>query len=220
MPSIVQVTNLNGFIKGVNTLIVKKKKVKAKKKVSTKKAKVKKGKEEIVRVSPFNKGDLVWVNRGMSFSKSTITKCIKPGKSERAWSYITEFGTIEEGYLYPASIFSMMATDANRMKVASMNDSLNNTFDGTAIILEIYRVGQKRPWAYYVIPDPAVIQKTINWNIKSSVYGYAQNKSATIYIKPVSEITLKLIPISSSAHEILTYLGLHIYNRKWLKTNE
>jgi hypothetical protein len=40
---------------------------------------------------------------------------------------------------------------------------------------------------------------------------------AVLYVRPVKEIDMKLLPISSAPQEILTYLGLHIYNRKWKK---
>lgn len=214
--------NINNFVGTLATLKKKVKGKKAKKVVTKKKTKTKKEiKIEPVRESPFSKGDSVWLVRsGGSWVKTTISKCVKPDEYNKEWTYITsEHGTWGETSFYPVSIFSMMASDANRIKEANFSEALNYTFDGNAVILEVYRTGQKRPWAYYVIPDRSVLHKKIEWKGKSNPYGYSDHRNAIIYTKPVKEISLRLTPISSAPQEILTYLGLHIYNRKWLKND-
>jgi hypothetical protein len=197
----------------------KAKKAKKAKAVKKKKPAAKK-KDKVVeppRPSPFALHDEVWVNTGYNgWSKTKITKTIKPSGGAKQWTYevgLATVGHILERNLLPAKIFTMMATDAIRMKDADFTLSLNTTFEATARILAVYRHSQKRPWAYYVIPDPDVLYKDYKWVAK--VYGYNQNMQDILYVRPVKDIDLKLMPVSSAPQEILTYLGLHIYNRKW-----
>jgi len=198
-----------------------KKKPKAKKKVKAKvKAKKPAAKKEKVidppRLSPFTKGDEVWVNRGhLGHIKSKITKCIRPTGGDRVWRYETELVgmQVEESLLLPSQIFTMIATDVVRLREAEFTDVLNNTFEAETRILGVYRLNQKKPWAYYVIPDPEVLYKSTHWVSKQYVYN--QPMEAILYVRPTKDIDLKLIPVSSAPQEILTYLGLHIYNRKW-----
>ena len=201
---------------------LKKKKTKAKKKIKAKKSQpaIKKVKKPVepTRVSPLCVGDEVWLHFGSTYNKTTITECIRPTKSDgnKEWFYKTALSkhTIQnEQSLIPAKLFSMMATDAVKMKQAGFNEALNNTFDSEALILEVYRSGQKRPWAYYVIPDKTIIWKEQTWNHK--LYGENYPVSGTLFVKPAKELTMTFLPISSAPQEILTYLGLNIYNKQW-----
>lgn len=193
-----------------------KKKTPAKKKVKAK------AKPKVVRPSPFKVGDEVWYEKGYSWIKGKIIKCIKPSASENAWSYSFDkddsFTAHTEDKVLPASMFNLMAADAVRMKWAEFYSVLNQTFDANARILAVYRQGQKKPWAYYVIPDWDSIIKLESWTYKS--YGYDSKHSAFLHIQPAAQIELKFMPISSAPQEILTYLGLHIYNRKWKREVE
>jgi hypothetical protein len=196
----------------------KTKKVKAKAKKKATKKVAKKEAPEVVRPSPFEKGDEVWFNRGnMGWQKTKITKCNKPERYRKEWRYDIMIGTtlvqLDEDQLLPAKIFTLMATDVIRLKDATFTTVLNDTFDEEIRILAAYRAGHSRPWAYYVIPDETVLYKTVKWTYKQ--YSYQQNGEAVVYVRPVKDIKLQLTPISSAPQEILTYLGNRIYNRKW-----
>jgi hypothetical protein len=192
-------------------------------KIKTKKKPAKKKDKPIAdppRPSPFSVGEEVWVLRSREYVKATILKCIKPGDGFKEWHYVSDKEAYEvpESSLYPAKIFTLIANDVSKMKTSSLASELNNTFDAKAIILEVYRTGQKKPWAYYVIPDPELLYKYVTW--KYSQFGFDSDYSAYLYVRPTKNISLRLTPISSAPQEILTYLGLHIYNRKWIKDKE
>lgn len=219
---------VNNFITAVTAANKKKKKkvkvVKAVKKPAKKVKKAKKVKPvEPVRPSPFKVGDEVWVNRGNEYVKGKITKCIPPRKTYKQihWRYsTTEKMTDEydECQVFPVSIFGMIATDATKMKVSPIGDTLNKIFDADVVILAVYRQGQKRPWCYYVLPDNSTLFHVKKH--KSNPYGYSSyiiDTETKIYKVPAEAVKVRLLPISSAPQEILTYLGVHIYSRKWIK---
>lgn len=221
-----------GMFNFVSEMEKLKKKIKAKKaklKKATKKPvaskkKVKKIKVKLpvepVRSSPFSIGDEVWLRRSTdTWVKTKIMGCIKPPVGQKTWRYRTAAEeTWDESDFLPVSIFSLMATDAVRMKTAVFTKSLNDTFDADVLILAVYRTGQKKPWAYYVIPDTCVLYTLVKWT-KKNYYG-VEDHSAKLYIGPVKQLNVKFTPVSSAPQEILTYLGLHVYNRQWTKENQ
>lgn len=197
--------------------------VKSKKKKTVKKV-VKKKKKKVeppVRQSPFEVGDKIWVYTNDKWVLTTVTLKRPPDskKGEICWVYNTSDvtnGDITEERILPDKIFTLNANDAIMMKEAEFAEALNRTFDEKIFILAVYRKGQKRPWAYYIIPDRKLIWKEQKYIHKPYPY-YEVDQIATIYAKPAANMTLHLMPISSAPQEILTYLGLHIYNRKWVR---
>jgi hypothetical protein len=199
----------------------------AKKKPRKKSAKKKVVKEKVikpppppVRESPFKLHDVVWRPKGnypgVEWIKGKILKCQRPTKEDKRWNYTFEDGNdFEESQLFPLSIFHMIATDAVKLRKAPFETELNNVFDGTANIFAVYRTGQKRPWAYYVFPKGYLntLCKQAEWT--NPVYGGAER--GYVHLVPAEKLELKLLPISSHPREILTYLGLHVYSRLWMK---
>ncbi len=213
-------------VKAIMNMVIKKKKKTTKpKKAAVKKAKAKKVKPVIdIRHSPFKVGDDIWYERTTdTWIKGVITKCVKPDLIEgyKHWSY--EINKDESNHIYeecqifPASIFKLIAIDVTRLRKAEFTDSLNAAFDAEALILAAYRVGQKRPWCYYVIPDLDSIMKVEHWKVNKwgGDYGYSKR----LYQYPVEHLK-GYFPVSSAPQEILTYLGLHLYNRKWKKDDQ
>lgn len=203
---------------------------KTKKKVKGTVIKKKKAKKKIeptspLRPNPLKLGDKVWTNNdyGDKYSLQEIVKCTPPRRTygEYLWTYNTKDGSVgtEESFI-PDKFFTLNANDVSHLKKAEFEDALNKTFDEKVLILAVYRKGQKRPWAYYVIPDKSLIWKEITheyWPYGQSVGYNSQTKVSTVFIKPIEQMTLRLIPISGAPQEILTYLGLHVYNRKWVR---
>lgn len=217
-----KMTDEEGFIKAIGNLVKKKpakKKAKAKVKAKPKaKVKAKKKVEPPVRTGPFEVGDKVWYLRAAAWLPGTIKKCISPkilGKEEQAWAYEIEetSGQVTEDDILPAGIFMLLATDVVRMREAPFASPLNAVFDENVFILGAYRKGQQRPWAYYVFPDLEEIKKEEVWFYTD--YGSKYDNHGVLYVRPAKDISMRLKPISSAPQEILTYLGLHVYNRKW-----
>lgn len=197
-------------------MIIKVKKTKAKKKI---KKKVKKKVVPIpVRESPFVIGDQVWVSDGMVYSSATITGCKKPTGGDQVWDYDLSDGAHYREYsLLPAKLFHLNATDANRIKIAPFQDKLNDSFGGEAMIFQVFRKGQKRPWCYYVLPDGfSRIFHTIKWKEKN-YYSSNTEREGVAHCTTAAKLNIRLLPISSAPREILTYLGLHVYSRLWTK---
>lgn len=198
------------------TKVVKKAKKTTKKKVVKKAVKPP---APPVRLSPFKLGDEVWRPKGnyanSDWVKGKILKCSEP-KKEEPWTYsFTDGNEFDEGDLISQKVFHMIATDAIRLKTASFVDSLNNVFDGKASAFGVYRSGQKRPWAYYVFPGgwQETLCKYTTWT--DSTYG--GQETAHLWKTTAEECNVKLLPISSHPREILTYLGIHVYSRLWMK---
>lgn len=198
-----------------------KKKTKKTKKVPIKKA-VKK-QAVPVRPSPFEIGDRIWTPvTGEQTCPGVIKKKIAPSKSQGGlvWKYhvlndgmeASDLRCYEESELFPAAIFTLIATDAVRMKRAIFEDKLNAVFEAQAIILAVYRQGQKKPWAYYVIPDESLL--FVN-KVTKGFWGV--DHIVKLQKTLASKVFLRLIPVSSAPQEILTYLGLYVYNRKWVR---
>jgi len=194
----------------------KKPKKPAKKKVVKKK--VVKPPPSPVRESPFKLSDVVWRPKGsylnLDWVKGKIIKCAHPTKDDKRWNYTFEDGTeFEEAEIFPLNVFHMIATDAVRLHKACFETELNAAFDGTANIFAVYRGGQKRPWAYYVFPKGylATLCKQEEW---TGAYGAEKGH---LHPVPAEKLELRLLPISSHPREILTYLGLHVYSRMWMK---
>lgn len=189
-------------------------------KVKPKKKKAKKKVKAVVptRPAPFEIGDEVWAESptGKDWGLTTIVKRRRASKISEEWVFSTaKDNEHTESQLLPIKVFRMIANDAVRLKRAPFEDELNKAFGGEAIILGVIRQGQKRPWAYYVIPEPAKI-----WSIYKTTtegaWGLKQDHEAKLYICPAKKLQLQLLPISTVAKEILTYLGLHIYTRRWV----
>jgi hypothetical protein len=210
-------------VKEVVTISLKKEAKKKKGPVIKKKAKKKK---KVVgttplRPSPLKIGDKVWVEIGDKWLLAEITLTRPPTrvKKEIVWMYkvsITD-DLFTEDELIPDKIFTLNANDAVYMKEAEFAAALNKTFDEKVVILAVFRKGQKRPWAYYVIPNRDIYLKEQKHVFKPYGNGYEQEYTDIVYIKPAEQMTLKLIPVSGAPQEILTYLGLHVYNRKWVR---
>lgn len=193
------------------TKTMKKTKKATKKKAVAKKKSVKK---TPTRPSPFKLGDLVWVQYGSTLTLETIMKCSPPNKTEGRleWHYnTTGHKGVEETDLYPIHIFTFMPTDVHHMNKVDIGRYLNQLFDADAVIFEVFRKGQRRPFCYYVIPSEKIYIKTITGVDK---YGY--ELEVQVYACTSENLPLKLMPISSAPQEILTYLGVHIYGRRWI----
>ncbi len=204
-------------------LIIKKISLKktAKGKKATKKIKKKvKKPEPEVRESPFKVGDPVWAcNYGDEWRKGKVVKHTKPGKDEKDWKYEIEVEkgsnfTATEANIIPAQVLTLIATDALKLKEVSWANELNKQFDGKAKIFAVYRAGQRRPWCYYVIPDPGRVWTEVKFKVKS-YYGGNEDQTAIVQTHKSSHQMLRLIPISSAPSEILSYLGLKVYNRQY-----
>jgi len=203
-------------IKPKPVIVIKKKKKVTKKKVAKKKEKPK---EEPERPSPFKPGDEVWVECGSEWKKFKVVKCGKPQKGSKDWTYDLknerdEVRSSNECEMIPAQVFTLIATDAVKMKEPGWTAALNDQFDGKAKIFAVYRKGQKRPWCYYVIPDPEKVWKEYKWKGKN-YYGATEDMTATLQVHSSSHQMLRLIPIASAPSEILSYLGLKVYNRQY-----
>jgi len=191
--------------------------IKKKKKVTKKKKE--KPKEEPERASPFKIGDVVWAESGGDWRKYTVAGCRKPEKNCKDWTYTLKSDTestifLNECDMIPAQVFTLIATDAIKMKEPAMTSTLNYQFDGKAKIFAVYRKGQKRPWCYYVIPDTEKVWKVFKWKGKG-YYGAVEDREATLQAHASAHQMLRLIPIASAPSEILTYLGLKVYNRQY-----
>lgn len=202
-------------------------KTKAKKAKAVKKKKVV-PKPDPPRPSPFEMNDQVWVQRAVGdWAPAKITKLHKPEPTFKEWSYTVEgdHKLLNEGYisvekdLIPASVFTLMANDVVKMKQAEIGTELNTQFDGNAIILGAYRQGQKKPWCFYVFPDPDLICHNITFKAKSAWYSEVEQQGRVQKV-PSNRCRLRLIPISSAPQELLTYLGIYIYGRKWVRQLE
>jgi len=192
-----------------------KKKPKAKKKAANKPGKK--------RESPFERGEKVWVKNGETMSLCNINTTHSQHRG-KVWCYsvIPELkdGQIqadcryEEDMIYPAHIFKMIATDAYRMKLMEWVEVLNNQFDGKAVVWGVFRIGRnKRPWCYYVFPDGNA-QLTHRITYKNT-YGY--NDSSVVHNVPAKYAKVSYMPISGTPKEILSYLGVHVYGRRWMQ---
>lgn len=198
-------------------------KVATKKKKTVKKKVKPKKPVEPVRESPFQVGDSVWASTMVGdWQKATIGTLSKPGPHSKQWSYTLtrdrggQMISAIETDLIPASVFALIATDAVRIKTAPWNQELNDQFGGKAMILAVYRQGQKRPWCYYIIPDPEMLWKV--YAFKTKQYGYMEERKEKLCVRPANKVGVRLLPVSAVPQEILTYLGLHVYNRQWLKS--
>lgn len=194
--------------------------VKAKKTKKTVKKKIKKKAIPIpVRESPFVIGDQVWVSDGISYSSATITGCKKPTGGDQVWNYDASDGIhYREDHVLPAKLFHLNATDANRIKIASFQDKLNESFGGEAMIFQVFRKGQKRPWCYYVLPDGfSRIFHSIKWKQENSYYSSDTEREEIVHRTTAIKLNMRFLPISAAPREILTYLGLHVYSRLWKK---
>ena len=217
------VSPLEAFVKGVVKI---NKKVKKKPVKKTAKKKIKKP-DLPGRPSPFKIGDEVWYGAGWEFKKGVIHKHTPPRKSygELVWSYgfkDQDNATFAEENLYPAKIFTLIATDATKMKRAPFQDEMNKLFGADSIVLQVFRDKQKRPWAYYVIPDKNLIfeEKKHTHYPYGPANGYKTEDTSTLQKVPADKVELRLMPISSAPQEILTYLGVHVYGRKWVRLSD
>ncbi len=167
------------------------------------------------RPSPLELGARVWFYTNNAFHLGTISACHKPvGVYDKEWKYaITGDNTsrsvpsLEECKIIPIKVFHMIANDAVRIELAPFYGQLNTQFDEQAVVIyQVLRKGQRRPWCYYVLPTSDLIWKKHTWK---GQYGYDQSGVL------LNEHVPQLKPVSAAPQEILTYLGLHIYNRKW-----
>jgi hypothetical protein len=175
-----------------------------------------------VRESPFELKDEVIYFDGRRWFPGVITLKDPPNKTNQPyWVYRfnKQFGALApEGNILPLKIFHLLATDVDRFDTPEWCEALVNHFNSPALILAAYRKGQKRPWAYYVIPDKNEITKVKDYTTKGS-WGNSVKAQVNIQIKPANQLNLSLIPISSAPREILTYLGQRLFNGLWRKDN-
>jgi len=222
------------MLKGADIFVKSLKKLNKKpaKKVVKPKIKAKKKVKVVVpvRPSPFEVGDLVWyTNSSRVLVRGFILKCEAPLKTHNEIEWMYSIGSkdhvdalkIDESDIYLDSMFTLNATDAVKMRISELTSTLNSLFGANACIFEVYRQGQKRPWTYYVLPDKDLLFKSVVYEQKP--YGastYTNTVTSIVYIKPPKHLAIRLRPVSSAPQEILTYLGLHIYNRKWKSAME
>lgn len=198
----------------------------------TKKKKEKKP-EPPPRKSPFKVGDAVWFNTDSSdhrrpWKKAIIVTAKAPGKTTGfgQWHYTLKGGGVaadmpfDEGALLPATMFTQVPADVETMNIVSFSKDLCKEFDHPkGVILEARQKSTKKPWGYYVIPDISLITELLNVKGKDKQNDWVYNQNVNRYKGLASEVPYKLIPISSSAKELLTYLGMHIFSGEWKKTN-
>src|SRR5262249_5237490 len=152
-----------------------------------------------VRQSPYKVGDRVWViGRGSQCLSATITAVNKPQWAGNAYTYGLKndvngtVHTLMEDGILPYGLFHLMANDVVYLKdAAAMINQLNYEFEHQACMaFQAFRKGQKRPWAYYVIPD---------WHMLYNTAGAKDEDGFQVEYRTPKKacFTMKIIPISA-----------------------
>lgn len=200
---------------------IKPKKTKAKAKPKAKKKKVEPT-EPPKRKTPFIMNELIWARYGDSYYPGVIKNCLGPKlKYAQGWTYVLETKAkqlqgehVPEENIIPGRVFKLIATDAVKIKEAPFQDALNTAFNANAQILAVYRQGQKRPWCYYIFPEQGMLTHTIQFKGKDS-WGNSITDESVVQKKSSEELKLQLLPVAGAPQEILSYLGIHVYGRRW-----